>query len=318
MMKAISKLKNLAPLLGLLLVTLFFTVTTKGAILAFSNLQSLGNQMIVTALVSVGAVFVFGAGCFDMSIGGCVCLSAVFGAMVAIPTGSLALAFAACLATALLLGLLKGLIAAYIEVPLFIVTIVLGMIISAGVLVIMGKETTLYLRNAVPEIPALSFGQMTTVNILTLGLFFILCLLMFNFTGIGRKIKAVGGNPIAARQSGIRADRARILAFLVGAVGIGLAAFIILIRTRTVGNTTGSTLGTDTLVALVLGGMPISGGPRTKISAGMYGAATIAVLNNGLVMMGVSIGAIQIVRGVVFLAIVFIASWTYRTKLLPR
>lgn len=317
-MKTLSRLKNLAPLGGLLLVALFFTVTTKGAILQGSNLQSLTNQIIVTALVAIGAVFVFGAGCFDMSIGGCVCLSAVLAAMVAISTGSLFLAFVVCMGTALLTGLFKGLIAAYVEVPLFIVTIVLGFIISAVVLVIMGKETTLYLRNAVTEIPSLSFNQMTAVNIVTLGLFFLVSLIVFNFTGVGRKIKAVGGNPVAARQSGIRIDRTRIMVFLIGAVGIGLAAFILLIRTRTVGNTTGGTLGTDTLVALVLGGMPISGGPRTRISAGLYGAATIALLNNGLVMMGVSIGAIQIVRGIVFLAIVFIASWTYRTKLLPR
>ncbi len=317
-MKTLAKFKNLAPLGGLLLVTLFFAIATGGAVLDPSNMQSLGNQMIVTALVALGAVFVFGAGCFDMSIGGCVCLCAVLGAMVAIPTGSLALAFIVCMGTALILGLLKGLMAAYIEVPLFIVTIVLGMVINAAILVFMGKETTLYLRNAIPEIPALTFDQMTLANIATLGGFFIVCLAVFNYTGTGQRIKAVGGGPTAAMLSGVKLDRTRVLAFLFGAVGIGLAAFIILIRTRTVGNTTGGTLGTDTLVALVLGGMPISGGPRTKISAGLYGAATIAVLNNGLVTMGVSIGAIQIVRGLVFLAIVFVASWTYRTKLLPR
>ena len=71
-------------------------------------------------------------------------------------------------------------------------------------------------------------------------------------------------------------------------------------------------------MALVLGGMPLSGGPRSKISAGVVGAATITVLNSGLVIMGVGTGTIQIFRGVIFLVVVFVASLNYRTQLLPR
>lgn len=313
-----TTLRNLAPALGFVLVLLFFILTTKGNIVSAGNLQSLLNQVIVVALVAVGSVFVFGTGSLDMSVGGCVCLSAVLSCMVAISTGSLLLAFIVCMLTSLALGLLKGIFAAFVEVPLFIVTIVLNTIISASVLVIMGNETTLYLRSAVPEIPALTFNQMAVVNVLTLGAFYIACAVIFNLTGIGRRVKLVGGNPQSAKQSGINIRTTKIRAFLIGAVGLGLAAFILLIRTRTVGNTTGSSLGTDTMVALVLGGMPISGGPRSRISAGLFGAATITVLNNGLVMMGISTGLIQIVRGIVFLSIVFVASWSYRTKLLPR
>lgn len=310
--------RNVAPFLGFVLVTVFFAVATGGGLLTVDNLQSLLNQVIVVALVAVGSVFVFGAGSLDMSVAGCVCISAVLGCMAAIPTGSLVVAFLVCMGVSLALGLLKGLFTTFVEVPSFIVTIVLNMIITAVVLVIMGNETTLYLRNAVPEIPALSFEQMTVVNIVTLGLFFLMCAVIFNFTGLGRRVKMVGGNPRAAGQAGINVRTTKIWTFVIGAVSVGLAAFILLIRTRTVGNTTGSTLGTDVMVALVLGGMPISGGPRSRISAGLFGAATITVLNSGLTMMGISTGMIQIVRGVVFLAIVFVASWSYRTKLLPR
>lgn len=311
-------IRNLAPFIGFVLVTLVFTLTTKGQLVTSDNLQSLLNQVIVVALVSLGSVFVFGAGSLDMSVAGCVCISAVLSCMVAIPTGSLLAAFAVCMGVSLVLGLLKGIFTAFIEVPTFIVTIVLNMIISALVLVIMGNETTLYLRNATPEIPALSFGEMTTVNVVTLGLFFLVCVVVFNFTGMGRRVKMVGGNPRAAKQAGINVRTTKIWTFIIGAIGVGLAAFILLIRTRTVGNTTGSTLGTDVMVALVLGGMPISGGPRSRISAGLFGAATITVLNSGLTIMGIPTGMIQVVRGIVFLAIVFVASWSYRTKLLPR
>ena len=72
------------------------------------------------------------------------------------------------------------------------------------------------------------------------------------------------------------------------------------------------------MVALVLGGMPLTGGPRSRISAGLIGSATITVLNMGLTMMGLSTAIVQIFRAIVFLAVVYVASMTYRTKLLPR
>lgn len=318
MNKLMYRLKNAAPIIGFLLVCAFFAVTTGGTIFSVSNLQSLMNQVIVLAMVSLGAVFVFGAGEFDLSLGGCVCISAVLGCMAAISTGSILLAFVICLGVSMVLGVLKGIFSSYIKVPMFIVTIVLNMVISAVVLVIMGKETTIYLRNAVPEIRALTFSEMTVVNVVTLGLFLLATVILFNYTSLGRTVKFIGGNEAAAKQTGLNIRKAKILSYLICAVGLGLAAFIILIRTRTVGNTTGGDLGFDVLVALVLGGMPINGGPRARISAGFFGAATITVLNSGLVMMGMSIGGLQTVRGIVFLAIVFVASFTYRTKLLPR
>lgn len=99
---------------------------------------------------------------------------------------------------------------------------------------------------------------------------------------------------------------------------IVLAASLLLLRTHTAGATTASTVGTDVMVALVLGGMPLSGGPRSKISAGLLGAVTITVLNSGLAIMGLSTGQIQATRGIVFIVVVLVSSLSYRGKLLPR
>lgn len=321
--KAPSKLNTkligeLAPLIGLILVIVIFTALTRGALLSSQNLQSLSSQVIVTALVTIGAVFVFGAGFFDMSLGGCICFSAVIGGEVAIHTGSLLLAFLVILLVSFAFGIAKGIFATTINVPFFIFTIVLGSVISAIVLVMLGSETTIYLKDAVREIPTLSFGQMTGVNVFALVAFFVLCLILFNYTPLGVCIKNLGGNITAAKQSGINTRKTTILAFLVSAVGVAIAAFVILLRTRTVGATTASSVGTDVMVALVLGGMPLSGGPKSKISAGLIGAVTITLLNSGLTIMGLSTGQIQIVRGVVFIIVVFVSSFSYRGKLLPR
>ncbi len=318
MRRYLPLLKSLAPLGGFLLLIAIFAALTKGASLSASNLQSLTNQVMVTALVATGAVFVFGSGNLDMSMGACVCLSAVLGAMAAIPTGSIWVAFAVCVGSALVVGLLKGLFAAYVEVPVFIVTIVLGMIITAGVLVLLGDQANLLLPTEEPAVPKFSFNQMTLVNVITLGGFFVLCWVIFIFGTLGRSVKILGGNDVVAFQTGFQVKRTKILAFLMGAIGVGLAAFVLLIRTRTAGSNTGSSLGTDVLVALVLGGMPLTGGPRSNIYAGLIGAASITVLTNGLTMKGLDLEYIQIARGLVFMVVVFIASMSYRTKLLPR
>lgn len=311
-------MSDMAAYIGLILVIVIFQILTKGKLLTVSNLQSLSNQVIIIALVTIGAVFVFGMNCFDMSLGSGVLMGSVLGGMTAIATGNMVLTFLVCMMAPVLMGLLKGIFASYVEVPFFIFTIVLSFVMSAVVLVILGNETTIYLKDAVTPVPTFTFGQMTAINVGVLGLYFLFCLLLFNYTGIGVKTKMLGGSFDAARQTGINLTKTKITGFLVSAIGIGLAAFLLLIRVRTVGSTTAASTGNDVMIALVLGGMPISGGPRSKISAGLVGATTITVLNSGLAIMGLSTGLIQLCRGIVFLVVVLVSSFSYRTKLLPR
>lgn len=307
-----------APMIGLVLVIVIFTALTGGGLLSVVNLQNMANQVIVTALVAIGAVFVYGVGNFDMSLGGAVLFSAVLGAMAAVKTGNIFLALIVCVAVSAVIALIKGLFSAYIEIPFFIFTIVLGSVISSVVLVIMGSETTIYLKDAVKEIPSFDFTQMTVINVICLVAYFAACLFLFNYTPIGSKVKMLGGNKVSAKQSGINDKKMQVLTFLISSVGIALAAFILIIRTRTIGSQTAGSTGTDVMIALVLGGMPISGGPKSKISAGLVGALIVTILNSGLTMIGLSTGIIQIVRGIVFIIVVLVASFSYRGKLLPR
>ena len=311
-------LKSYFPIIGLVLVAIIFTILTGGRLLSAGTLQSMLSTVMLTALVSIGSVFVFGSGCFDMSMGGTLCMSAVVGCYCGIATGSIIMVFLGCLGTSLVLNVLKAIFAAYVEVPLFIVTIVLGSILSALVLVMMGTETTIFFSSAVKPIPTISPLGLTILNLVVLVVYFLVCLFLFNYTRLGREVKLLGGNPVTFRQTGLNPAKVKILAFVVAAFGVALAAFVMLMSTRTAGSATGGSMGTDVMVALVLGGMPLTGGPRSRISAGLIGSATITILNMGLTMMNLSTAIIQIFRAIVFLAVVYVASMTYRTKLLPR
>jgi len=184
--------------------------------------------------------------------------------------------------------------------------------------VIMGNETIVSLSSAVKDMRSFTFGEISVISVVVLLLFYLFCVAAFNYTPLGIKAKNMGGNIFSARQSGIDTTRTTLTVFLMGALGVSLAAMLLLMRTRTAGATTASTVGTDVMVALVLGGMPLSGGPRSKISAGLIGAVTITVLNSGLAILGLSTGQIQITRGLVFIVVVLVSSLSYRGKLLPR
>lgn len=309
---------NIAPFAGLVLVVVVFAILTKGALLSVNNLQAMSSTVIMTAMCAIGAVFVFGAGYFDMSIGGTVCIASVLGGQAMIATGSFVVGFLVILAVSIALALVKGLLAAYVNIPFFIFTIILASIFSAAVLVIMGNETIIYLNDAVKPLREFNFTEISIISVIVLAVFFIFCVVVFKYTPVGIKAKNMGGNIVSARQSGINTTKTTLTVFILGALGVALAAFILLLRTRVASSSTASTVGTDVMVALVLGGMPLSGGPRSKISAGLLGAVTITVLNSGLAIMGLSTGQIQITRGFVFIIVVLVSSLSYRSKLLPR
>lgn len=104
-------------------------------------------------------------------------------------------------------------------------------------------------------------------------------------------------------------------------VGVGIGAFMTLVYTPSVTTTTAGDIGMNIMVAIVFGGMPISGGARSKIYAAVVGGFSYIVLNNILDLLIDSTsgyGITQIVSAVFFLIIVYVASVNYRSQTLPR
>ena len=315
MQKKLNKstvLLNQAPLIGLVIVVAVFAALTGGKSISSMNIKIMFNSLILTAIASTGAIFTFSCGAMDMSVGGSVCIAAIVAAIAGQKTESAGVIIAVVLGVSLLIGLFKGLAAAYLSLPIFIVTFILGTLLSSFGLVLLGNQTTLYLKNYI------TLKDSTAVCIAILVIFYLFCLFLFRYTRLGRELKLLGGNMLAAGQMGINAKKAMIAAFLMNGLGAGLAGVVSILRTKTVSSATGGSVASDLMIAIVLGGMPISGGPKSRIGAALIGSVTITVLNNGLSLCNVSNEDIQIVRGVVFLIVVFITSMTYRTKLLPR
>lgn len=308
----VQSITRFAPVIGLVLLVTFFAVMSDGKSISTPNLKILFNQVVLTALISIGGVFAFTAGAMDMSMSGSVCCVAVVAAIVGNATGSTFVMIATCVVAALLVGLVKAGLSIRMNVPPFMITIVLGMALSSLGNVLLGNQSNLSVSQLVPS------GQKTALYIVLLTVFYIVATIIFNYGVFGKGAKIVGGNPRAADQTGINANKVKLYSFLLGSVGIALTSIVILLRSKSVNASTASTVGMDMMVAIVLGGMPLSGGAKSKISAALIGAAIITVLNNGLMVIGVDSGSIQLVRGILFLIVVFITGFSYRSNLLPR
>ena len=145
--------------------------------------------------------------------------------------------------------------------------------------------------------------------------YFGICLLLYHKTAIGRKLRFIGGNEKCAIQTGINAKKTQYISFLFAGVGVGLAGVYQTIRTANVAATVGTGMGTDVMLATVLGGMSIFGGTKSNCYAGLLGAITVTMLNKGLLMMGIPSTSIQLFRGIIFLLLVYLNS--ERQKTLP-
>jgi ribose transport system permease protein len=146
-----------------------------------------------------------------------------------------------------------------------------------------------------------------TLIVVGLGFFF------FNFTKFGVYLKAIGAGEKAAKFAGIRTNRMKFLIYVLAGAITGFAAFINSIKVGSVTASGGNQLETQILIALVLGGMPISGGAKSRFINVIIGSMLYIVLNSGLTMMGLTTQAMQLVQGVVFL--VFVAVFADRQSL---
>lgn len=308
---------NLTPLFGLIaLFAAFLIIGTMRDINVSYGLKSIVNQSVVVAVVATGAIFIYTLGSFDISLGASTAVSALVGGMVYIKTENLLLMTLACIGVAVLVGLFNSVLASVFNLPVFVTTIAMLSVLNALVLVLIslnGASSEI----AVPSAAVKPLNN-TTFKILVLVIFVLLCIFIFSFTKIGRMQKFLGGNPICAKLSGISEKKMAIIAFAMSGIGVGLGAFLSIIYAPTLTRNTASSVGMDVIIAIVFGGMPVSGGARSKIYAAVIGAFSMTLLSQIMVMFNLNSGIGQMVKAAIFILVVFLATSDQRGNMLPR
>ena len=311
----------LLPVIALILLfaALCIIVSAKGYRLDM-YLRIIFNEGIVLAVVATGAVFIYSLGSFDISLGASTLFSAALGVMASNATGSLPVMILTILGTAIGCSLLSSVLASVFHIPVFVTTVAMMSVLTAVASQIITTNGGALGGISIPSDVVAPLDNMP-FKIIMLVLFAAVCVFVFDFTKIGRRLKFLGGNPTCAKLSGIQVNKYAIIAFVMAGLGVGLGAFLTLVYTPSVTPTTASSIGMNIIVAIVFGGMPISGGPRSKIYSALVGGFSYMILQNILRIVidgNTGYGISQIISAVFFLAVVCITSINYRTKLLPR
>lgn len=278
------------------------------------------NEGIVLSIVATGAIFIYTLGSFDISLGAATLFSATIGVLVYNATGNLLVMFGAIVIVGVICSLLNSVLATIFHIPVFVTTVAMMSVLSAIASQIITTKGGAVGGISIPSAAVKAFDN-SGFKIIVLIIWIAICTFIFNYTKFGRREKFVGGNPVCAELSGIKYNTYAILGFLIAGIGVGIGAFMTLVYTPSVTTTTAGDIGMNIMVAIVFGGMPISGGARSKIYAAIVGGFSYIILNNilDLVIDSTSgYGITQIISAVFFLAVVYVASVNYRSQMLPR
>lgn len=278
------------------------------------------NEGIVLSIVATGAIFIYTLGSFDISLGAATLFAATLGVLTYNATENFALMIIVILLAGIVCSLVNSVLASIFHIPVFVTTVAMMSVLSAIASQIITTKGGAVGGISIPS-EVVKHLDNSAFKIGVLVIWVAICVFVFDYTKFGRREKFVGGNPICAQLSGIKYNTYAILGFLLAGVGVGIGAFMTLVYTPSVTTTTAGDIGMNIMVAIVFGGMPISGGARSKIYAAVVGGFSYIVLNKILDLLIDSTsgyGITQIVSAVFFLIIVYVASVNYRSQTLPR
>ena len=140
---------------------------------------------------------------------------------------------------------------------------------------------------------------------------------LFNYTKFGKNDKAIGANPVAAQQSGINLVKYKVIAYVIMGVFVVVAAIFQMGYTGSASDSTGTGFEMNVMVALILGGMPLSGGMKSRVSCAVLGSFTFSLLNVGLPIIGIPVNTVNLIKGIIFIIVVLITCRKSR-GILPR
>ncbi|XID92318.1 ABC transporter permease [Paenibacillaceae bacterium WGS1546] len=273
--------------------------------LTWQNIFNVFRQFSVIAILAVGQALVIITGGIDLSVGALLGLMGVVAALLAGAGLPAVLILPLTILLGGLVGSVSGLLITKVRINPFIVT--LGMMSVA-------RGTSLLLTGGMPVsiengITYLGGGYIGPVPVSVLIMFGVaICGYVFTTRTLpGRNIYAIGNNERAARLSGIRTDRTKIMVYVIMGALCALCGMIVSGTLNTAEPAAGTGYELDVIAAVVIGGASLSGGKGSIIGV-IMGAAIMGVLRNGFVLLQISAYWQVVTIGLVIIAAVALDS----------
>lgn len=306
-----------APLMFLLALMAVFSAL-EPRFLDPTNLFNVMRQISITGLIALGMTFVILTAGIDLSVGSVLALAGIVAAAVAKgsagntlsldPDAATGYGWFAAMLTAIgvgtICGLIQGLAITRLKVPPFVVTL-------GGLSAFRGL--TLWFSGGGPisgfDAELRWWGQglvgPVPVPVILFLAAAVICHIILRHTRYGRAVYAVGGNPEAARLSGLPLDRIILSVYVIVGFFAGLAGFVLDARLNSAEAVAGIGYELTVIASVVIGGTSLFGGAGS-IAGTVIGATLIGVLVNGLVLNNVSSYIQQVIIGlIIILAVAF-------------
>ncbi|MEO6457807.1 MAG: ABC transporter permease [Chloroflexia bacterium] len=300
--------------LGLILLSTFLALRSE-FFLTPENIANIGRQSAVIAILALGQLAVILTAGIDLSVGALMALCVTALATMAIKWGvNPYVAIVGCLALGLLLGVTNGLLLTKLHLPHPFISTLGMMNVARGLALIVtgGFPISNFPDPAVTYIGSQEVAGVPVAFILVIVLY-LAGHFMLTQTTIGRQIYAVGGNPEAARLSGINVSRTLILVYAISGIMSGVAALVLAGRVNSGSPNAGLGIELDTISAVIIGGASFFGG-RGTVSGTIIGVLFIAVLRNGFNLLNVP-GEYQILLiGIIIVGAVYVDVLRRRTR----
>jgi ribose transport system permease protein len=272
--------------------------------LTMANFRAMAIGLAPTAIIAIGMTILLVSGGFDLSVGSVLALCSTAVALMIASGLPISVSVLGALLIGAVIGLVNGLIVTRLGVNPLVAT--LGtMSVARGVALVLTEGFS------VSNLPA-AFGYIGSTNWLGLPVIVWITLVLVVLGDLAlrharylRQAYYIGGNEKAARLSGIPVDFVRCTAYVLTALLAALAGILLASRLMSGTPTAGAALELQVLAAAVIGGASLRGGEGTVLGS-FFGVIFVALINNAMTMLEVSIYWQMIVTGCVLIAAVAI------------
>lgn len=259
------------------------------------------SEAVVLSIISMGAVFIFSAGAFGISLGASTLMGAAVGGAVYAESGSIIAAFFACICVPVAGCVASSLLSGLFKLPKYVTAaVMLAIFVSVARAVFEWQGGVIQ-----TGLGGGRYADSLYVRMLCFSLYLLLCVAVFYILPIGRRQRLLGQDGERARLSGISRISVSAMGATVAGIGVGLGAFLILCSYPSIDRSVTGDLGFNIIFAVLLGGVSLSGGDGSRLYSAIFGGVSAIliseILSNMLGTYAGNMGISQVIRAIMLL-----------------
>jgi len=288
------------------------TLSDKG-FLSSNNLMNVLRQTAMISIMAVAGTFIIASGQIDLTVGAVAAMSAMIVSLVLQSTDSIVLALICGLGFGLLIGAFNGFLVTKLKLPSFLATMGMMSAIRGTAMWVTDTAAVPIKNDTFTSI--FGIGEVFGISVLIIWtiIFYAIGIVVFNKTPFGRHVLATGGNELSATYSGVKTQKIKLAIFIISGVVSAFAGILYAGRMQAGRFSFGDGDEMSVIAAVVLGGTAMSGGTGSVIGA-LVGSVLMGLINNGLILGGLTSAQQTIVRGLIIVAAVALSNITQGKK----